>query len=118
MKNDSGERNTYDNEDCAEIKFFPNKKTQLNYEEFCQIFEDSSQATLDNDEMLYKCFKIFDVGKHDSITAESLRQVMDVFNFKTNIQDIKNVLRQNGLNEDSISFEDFKKFFKKIVDED
>jgi len=58
------------------------------------------------------------MNRHDSITAESLRQVMDVFNFKTNIQDIKNVLRQNGLNEDSISFEDFKKFFKKIVDED
>ena len=68
--------------------------------------------------MLFKCYKIFDVTKSNSITAESLRQVMDVFNFKTNIQDIKNVLRQNGLNEDSISFEDFKKFFKKIVEED
>jgi len=68
--------------------------------------------------MLFKCFKIFDVTKSNSITADALRQVMDVFNFKTNIQDIKNVLRQNGLNEDSISFEDFKKFFKKIVEED
>merc|ERR1711976_1055535 len=52
-----------DSDDITEIKFFPNKKTQLNYEEFCQIFEESAQATLDNDDMLFKCFKIFDVTK-------------------------------------------------------
>lgn len=117
-KNDSQPRAGIDNDDACEIKSFPNKKTQISYEEFCGIFDESVQSTLDNDEMLMKCFKIFDIEKLECITAENLRQVMEVFSFKTNIQDIRNVLRQNGLNEDSISHQDFKKFFKKIVEED
>lgn len=61
-----------DNDDACEIKSFPNKKTQISYEEFCGIFDESVQSTLDNDEMLMKCFKIFDIEKFDFLWVKNI----------------------------------------------
>ena len=47
-----------------ELKYFPNKKTTINFNEFCQLFNEAlSQKDL-QEEMLLNCFYAFDYNQY------------------------------------------------------
>ena len=44
-----------------ELKFFPNQKTQLNFNEFQELFNKGvAKNTKDTEDMLLRAFKVFD----------------------------------------------------------
>lgn len=47
----------------ANITSFPNKKTTLNYDEFCDLYDQAYKATLTDDQMISAVFDMFDYDK-------------------------------------------------------
>jgi len=52
------------------------------------------------------------------VKVEDIKKMLEVFGFKTSLQDIKNVLKQGNLGEAGLSFKEFKLFFNKIINEE
>ena len=46
-----------------ELKYFPNKKTTINFNEFCQLFNEALSQKDIQEEMLLNCFYAFDYNQ-------------------------------------------------------
>lgn len=45
------------------ITSFPNKRTSLNYDEFCELYDQAYKTTLTDDQMVAAVFEMFDYDK-------------------------------------------------------
>ena len=71
------------------MKYFPNKKTSINFEDFCTIYNDSMESLSKDDDMIAKIFEMFDLDADGKLNAFNIKQILEVFGFKSNIQDVK-----------------------------
>jgi len=96
-----------------ELKFFPNKKTTINFNDFCQLFNEALSQKDIQEEMLLNCFYAFDYNQEGYITSKKIKEVFDIFKEKATQEDIENVLKFVGCTQDTMTYNEFKDFFKK-----
>lgn len=59
------ERNDHNDEESKvpTITSFPNKRTNLGYDEFCELYDQAYKATLTDEQMISAIFEMFDYDK-------------------------------------------------------
>jgi len=71
---------------------FPNKRTSLSYEEFCDLYDTAYKSTMADDSMITAIFEMFDYDKNGKIDVVNIKQMLEVFGFKINSQDVRSSL--------------------------
>lgn len=71
------------------ITSFPNKRTSLNYDEFCDLYDQAYKATLNDDQMISSVFDMFDYDKNGKVDIVNIKQMLESFGFKINSQDVR-----------------------------
>lgn len=71
---------------------FPNKRTSLSYEEFCDLYDTAYKSTMADDAMITAIFEMFDYDKNGKIDVVNIKQMLEVFGFKINSQDVRSSL--------------------------
>lgn len=73
----------------ATLVSFPNKRTSLGYEEFCELYDTAYNGTISDDAMIGSIFEMFDYDKNGKIDVVNIKQMLEVFGFKINSQDVR-----------------------------
>lgn len=100
------------------LTHFPNNSTVLSYEGFVETYNEANKAMQLDDSLLTQIFSMFDYNKDGLIDVVDIKQMLEVFGFRINSQDVRNVLRQQGVGDSAINEKDFRAFFKKILNEE
>ncbi|KAL4455006.1 hypothetical protein ABPG74_006388 [Tetrahymena malaccensis] len=99
--------------EVVELRYFPNNKTTINFNEFCAYFNECISNKELQEELLHGCFNQFDFNEEACINSKKIKSIFEVFNDKTNQEEIQNVLKFCGVSNDKMSYEEFKQFFEK-----
>ena len=73
----------------VDLKAFPNKKSTINFGDFCQIFNDCLNSKDLEDDLLASCFNSFDYGNSGTINSANIKKIFEVFNDKTSDEEIQ-----------------------------
>jgi len=95
------------------LKSFPNKKKTMNYNEFTDVYENVFHNNSIQDDILLKCFSMFDTEKQGYLNAKAVQKVFELFNEKVTESDVENLLKFVGCSSGKMTFQEFKDFFKK-----
>jgi len=95
------------------LKVFPNKKKNMDYHEFSDLYLDIFDNNTIKEDVLLRCFTLFDQEKQGYLNAKAVKKVFEVFNEKVTEEDIENLLKFVGCSGDRMTFHEFKEFFKK-----
>lgn len=52
------------------ITSFPNKKTTLNYDEFCELYDQAYKTSVSDDGMISAIFDMFDYDKYSAYNTQ------------------------------------------------
>ncbi|CAD8067685.1 unnamed protein product [Paramecium sonneborni] len=97
----------------TELKYFPNNKTTMQFQDFSELFNECMSNKDQHDELLESAFAIFDYDKSGHIDSKKIRKVFQKFKDNTSEEEIQNVLKFCGVLHDQMSLQEFKEFFKK-----
>ncbi|KAM3127047.1 hypothetical protein pb186bvf_020857 [Paramecium bursaria] len=97
----------------TELKYFPNNKTVMQFNDFCELFNECMTQKEQHDELLQSAFAIFDYDQSGWIDSKKIRKVFSKFKDNTTEEEIQNVLKFCGIVNDRMTLQEFKEFFKK-----
>lgn len=85
------------------ITSFPNKRTSLNYDEFCDLYDQAYKATLSDDQMIASVFEMFDYDKNGKVDVVNIKQMLETFGFKINSQDVRSMFSLQQTSSDKMA---------------
>jgi len=95
------------------LKAFPNNKKTMNMGEFSELYEEVFESNSIEEEVLLKCFTMFDYEQKGYLNAQMLQKVFEVFNEKVTEADAENLMKFIGCSGNKMTFNEFKDFFRK-----
>jgi len=80
----------------VDLKFFPNKKQLLNFQDFEELFRKGVIDNQNQEEMLLKSFKVFDFDTQGYINSKKIKEIFDIFDENITLEEItSNILPHN-----------------------